>query len=269
MNLSDIKIAIIITSCDAYDDCWKPMVFSLDKYWPNREWPTYVITNYKQFEIKNATIINIGDDKRCWCNLTKKGLEAIGADYVFFFQEDYWLSHAVDNDAMKLHLQYMIENDVDYLKIQHEILRDKYRIGDTDYCKNELNIRYAFDTAIAIWKVSAIAPLMIDGWNGWYFERNIIPYVQKNNIKINSQVLHSSVVDSKGINTINMDAIVRGVWTQSAVAFMRENNFEDLIDKRPIMGPITTWLYNNNNKPYLHLFTASILKLFKTINVNF
>lgn len=265
------KVALMITSCDAYADCWKPMIFSLDKYWPDCEWPRYIVTNYKEDKsLPNTGFIKVGDDKRSWCTLAKKGLEQIDAEYVIFFQEDYWLGKKVDNEAIKSHIHYMDENNVDFLKIQDDIKRDKLRIGDSDYCDNPIDMRYAFNTAIAIWRRTSIPQLLPDGWSGWVFERQITPYVAEHGIKINSQVLLSTVFDDKGITPIEGDAIVRGVWTSSAVEFMKENGFEDLIERRPIMGPVTSWLYRhspNRQSPFRWPFWG-VLKILKDLKVN-
>lgn len=236
------KVAIMITSCDAYKDCWKPMIFSLDKYWPDCEWPRYVVTNYADEDLPNTTIVKVGDDKRSWCNLARMGMEAIDADYILFFQEDYWLGKPVDNEAIKAHVKYMDENNVDYLKIQDDIRRDNLRIGDSDYCMNPIDMRYAFNTAIAFWRKSAMPQLLPTDWDGWKFERQITPYVKEKNIQINSQTLYSTEYASKGIKTITGDAIVRGVWTTAAVDFMKENGFEDVLAKREVMGPVNRWL---------------------------
>lgn len=238
------KVAIMITSCDAYSDCWKPMICSLDKCWPDCKYPRYIITNYKDIPLPNTEFIKIGDDKRSWCTLAKKGMDAIDCDYIIFFQEDYWLSRKVDSEAIEKHIEYMESNGVDYLKLCRDVLRDDKRIGDSDYCMNPLDIRYSFNTAMAIWRKSAIGELLIDGWSGWQFERQIIPYVKEHGIVLNSQCLHSSCIDEKGLTDVNRGAIIRSVWTQAAVDFLKENGMEDILEGREVLGPVNTWLYS-------------------------
>ena len=261
----------MITSCDAYKDCWKPMIFSLDKYWPDCEYPRYIVTNYEEDDsLPNTNFVKVGDDKKSWCTLAKRGLEAIDADYVLFFQEDYWLVQKVDDNAIKSHVQYMEETGVDYLKITKDILRDKLRIGNTIYCDNPLDIRYSFNTAMAIWRVEKIKELLIDGWSGWEFERQIIPYIIEHNIKVKSQCLFSKVIPEKGFTDVREGAIVRGVWTDSAVKFLKENGMEDIILKRKRMGRLTKWLYHHSpgpQSPFRWPFWGA-LKVLKDLKVN-
>lgn len=237
------KVALMITSCDSYRDCWKPMVYSLDKYWPDCEYPRYIVSNYlEDASIRNTSFIKVGDDNRSWCTLAVRGLKEIDCDYIIFFQEDYWLGRKVNNEAIKAHIQYVDENHVDYLKLQDDIRRDNHRIGNTCYCMNPIDMRYAFNTAIAVWRKSAIVGILPEGWSGWEFERQILHYIKRNDIEINSQTLLSSEYEFKGIATIQGDAIVRGVWTPSAVVFMKENGFEDVLAGREVMGPVNQWL---------------------------
>ena len=260
----------MITSCDAYMDCWKPMVFSLDKYWPDCPYPRSIVTNYKEADIPNTSFIKVGDDKRSWCTLAKRGLEAIDADYVIFFQEDYWLARKVDTAAIARHVEYMEANGVDYLKICKDILRDEYRIGDTDYCNNPLNKRYSFNTAMAIWRKDAVRNMLIDGWSGWEFERQIIPYSKQNGLSLNSQCLYSECIAEKGLTDIQAGAIIRGVWTDSAVDFLKENGMEDVIQCRPRIGRVTNWLYSHGpgNQSVLRWPFWGALKILKLLKVN-
>lgn len=265
------KVAIMITSCDAYKECWAPMVYSMDKFWPDCEYPRFIVTNYiEDKEIRNVNFIKVGDDKKSWCTLAKKGLESIDCDYVIFFQDDYWLEKKVNNKAIKEHIRYMDENKIDYLKLNTDINRDTNRIGRTDYCENPLDKRYAFNTAIAIWRKKVILQTLIDGWSGWYFERNIIPYMKEHNINFKSQCLLSSIVPYKGILDIKGGAIVRGVWTDSAEKFLKENGMLDVLAKRKILGKISQWLYNNSPGPnsIFRFPFWGLLKCLKAFNLN-
>ena len=264
------KVAIMITSCDSYQDCWKPIIYSMDKYWPDCEYPRYIVTNYKDAELPNTTTIKVGDDHRSWCNLVRMGMEAIPEEYVIYFQDDYWLNQRVNNEAIKKHVKYFEENNLDFLKIYDDMPRDKKRIGESDYCDNPPDIRYSINTAIAIWRKSTISNLMIKDWSGWEFERQIIPYIKEHHVELKSQTLHTSVVGEKGINTIPANAIVRGVWTKSAVEFLKANGMEDILAGREVMGPITTWLYAHSPSPQsvLRYPFWGALKILKNLNVN-
>lgn len=265
-----MNAAIMITSCDAYKDCWGPMIHSLDKYWPDCSFPRYVVTNYQDENLPNTTFLKIGDDKRSWCTLAKKGLEAIECDCVIFFQDDYWLSHKINNEAILKHIEYFEEQNLDYLKLDKDFLRDELRISDTDYCQNPIDRRYTLNTAIAIWRKDTMLKILVDGWSGWQYERQIVPYLKERGIHLNSQSLHSSVLDEKGIYDINGGAIYRGRWTDTAVEFLKENGYADRINLREQQGRFITWLSNKMPAP-TSIFRFpfwGILKLLRIFDLN-
>lgn len=265
-----LKVAIMITSCDAYKDCWRPMSFSLKKSWPDCKYPKYLITNHDVMELVDTTVIPIGDDGKSWCTLAKRGLEAIDCDCVIFFQDDYWLDKTVNNEAIKRHVEYFEQNNLDYLKLDKDFLRDEKRIENTDYCENPIDKRYTLNTAIAIWRKETMLKVLIEGWTGWDFERKIVPYLKENGINLNSQALHSSVLDEKGIYDIYEGAIYRGKWTNAAVEFLHVNGFDELITQRKQQGKLTTWISRHNPEPtsILRLPYWAALKILRDFNLN-
>ena len=123
---------------------------------------------------------------------------------------------------------------------------------------------------MAIWRVEVIKNLLIEGWSGWEFERKIIPYIKEFKIIVNSQCLLSKVIPEKGLTDVREGAIVRGVWTDSAVDFLKENGMEDIIPKRKRMGRFTKWLYRHSpgpQSPFRCPFWAA-LKVLKELKVN-
>lgn len=261
------KVAIMITSCDAYKECWKPMIYSLDKYWPDCEFPRYIVTNFETEDLPNTQFINIGNDDG-WCTLTKRGLAAIDCDYIIFFQDDYWLCSKVNNDAIKAHIKYFEENNLDYLKLQDDTRRDNYRIGNTDYCMNPLNIRYSINTSVAIWRKSTIDRLIISGWSGWQWERSIISYIKTNRIELSSQILYSAAFKDKGIAYVPEGAVLRGRWTPWGIEFLHKNGFENLIKQRKAIGKIYTLIWTSSPKNrYLRIPVWGVLRILRGLGL--
>lgn len=264
------KVGILICSCDYYKECWEPIIYSFDKYWPNCEYKKYIVSNFADATLPNTEIIKVGEHKG-WASDTLKAVGQIDCDYLIYFQEDYFLNKPVDNDAIKAHVEHCFREKVDYLKIEPDApVRDKYRIGDSDYCSNPPDQRYAINTAIAIWSKSLFSKICIPGQTGWDFERKINPYVRKQFPELKSEMLHTSVIVSKGITTITSNAIVRGKWTKAGVEFLKENGFEHLISNRPQMGKFYTWLdgITPHHNKYLRIPFWAVLKLLNFFHLN-
>lgn len=263
------KVGILICSCDYYKECWEPMIYSLDKYWPDCEFHKYIVANNATAELPNTSIINVGAH-RCWADDTKKAVEQIDCDYLIYFQEDYFLGHRVDNDMIKQHIQHCIDYNINYLKLSDDAMpRDNYRIENSDYCQNLPNIRYSIDTAIAIWDKKLLLELCVPGYTGWDFERKITSYIKHNNIEIRSEVLHYSVIREKGINSIFGNAIQRGMWTREGVKFLENNGFHDLIPLRKVQGELISWVIKITPKNrVLRLPFFAVVRILRKLNMD-
>lgn len=263
------KVGILICSCDYYKECWKPIIYSFDKYWPDCKYTKYIVSNHESEELPNTVFVKVGDHKG-WANDTKKALKSIECDFLIYFQEDYFLGCPVNNDAIESHIQYCIDNNVDYLKISDDrMFRDGSRIDNSDYCWNEPNVRYSINTAVAIWRKELLVKLCVDNFTGWDFERKIIPYIKENGISFDSRIIHSSVLETKGISTIPGNAIQRGMWTKSGVKFLKENGFDDLVKTRKEQGNLTFWLWSHSPRNrFLRLSVWAVIKIIRLLKIN-
>ena len=265
-----IKVAILICSCDYYSECWKPIIYSFEKYWPDCEYDKIIVSNHNEETIPGAIIVRVGDHKG-WASDTLKAVQLTDYDYYIYFQEDYWLNKQVDNEAIKQHIQHCVENDIEYLKIQPDLANcDKYRIGGSDYCKNPLNAKYTINTAVAIWQRDLFKKVCLPGNTGWDFEYKIVDYIKENNIQINSEVLHSSVIVSKGITMIPGNGVQRGKWTLAGVNFLKENGFEEIISKRKTQKRLFGWVASKMNlrNKFTYYSMAIILHIMKLLKMD-
>lgn len=263
------KVGVLICSCDAYQVCWKPLIYSFDKYWKNCEYTKYVVSNFLSEKFNNVEFIKVGDHHG-WGADTRKALTEINCDYLIYFQEDYFLDYSVNNEAIKSHVRYMEDKGLDYLKISYDgINRDKYRIGDTIYCNNPIDKRYAVNTAVAIWKKELLEKLAIPGYTGWDFEYTILRYIKDNSITIKSETLLTSAIKEYGLTMIPGFAIQRGKWTLAGVRFLRENGFEDLISRRKTQNKFYSWCYYQfPSWGPLKFVKIALLKFLRYIKIN-
>lgn len=261
------RVAILICSCDYYSECWKPIIYSFKKYWPDCEYDKLIVSNNKDEIIPGAKLVMVGDHQG-WASDTLKAVEMTDYDYYIYFQEDYWLNKKVDNNAIKAHIQHCDDNDIEYLKIQYDLANcDKYRIDHSDYCKNPLTAKYTINTAVAIWRRDLFKKVCLPGNTGWDFEYKIVDYIKENGIIINSEVLHSSVIRSKGITMIPGNGVQRGKWTREGVRFLKENGFEELLEKRESQGKLFGWVASKMNlrNKFTYYSIASLLHIMKKL----
>jgi catechol 2,3-dioxygenase-like lactoylglutathione lyase family enzyme len=88
------SIAILVSSCDAFFDVWRPFAFFFRKYWGDCPFPVYLIVNQLRIRSEFIEAIAVGED-RGWASNMKLALEKIDAPRVLYLQEDYFLNGPV------------------------------------------------------------------------------------------------------------------------------------------------------------------------------
>ena len=79
------KLAVLITSCDAYEDVWDPFFLLLDIYWADIPYRVYLNTETKQynkkfkhFQVESLTLSDISVNKNVsWSQRMKLALDRI------------------------------------------------------------------------------------------------------------------------------------------------------------------------------------------------
>lgn len=261
---SNIKVAIVISSCDAFCDCWAPFIYSIKKYWSNCEFPIYLISNNKEdATISGVSFIKVGEDKWFASNL-KYALHNINADYIIYLQEDYFLNRTIDNDAIKQHIFYCFRNNVDYMRMGSPFIKGKN--VDIIYTENDMMTKYALCLQAAIWKKSTLETLLLEGWSGWDFEYKIQEYAKQQGIKL--KVLGINKKNRNlGINYIVGTAVRKGKWTRTGYNFLRNEGFSHLIKTREVEGFF--FFHLQEVQGILRLPALCIVKIMKILRWNF
>ncbi|MFH1769747.1 MAG: hypothetical protein ABH833_03730, partial [Parcubacteria group bacterium] len=113
---SNQKCAVIISSCDSYNDLWDPFFRLFFKYWPDCPFETYLIANNKEYPNNKISSIRVGED-RGWSDNIRTVLDKINTPYILYLQDDYLLQDSVDTRHMLTLLKYMQEKNVGCLRI--------------------------------------------------------------------------------------------------------------------------------------------------------
>lgn len=258
------KIAIVVSSCDFFQDCWEPFIFSLKKYWSDCPYPVYIISNEKEIDTpKWISFIKVGKDRLFASNL-RAALHKIDVDYIIYLQEDYWLNQKVDNNAIVKHVEFCLQNQLDYLRLTFPFL-DGNNYGGC-YKEHNLRQRYAICLQAAIWKTETLLALLREGDSGWDFEYKIQQYA----IKTHTRVLAAGLTEEhqhEGINYVRGTAVRKGLWTIEGYRFLQENGFKDLLIKRGHEG----WFFGNiiDNKGPFRPLCLAIVKIMMKLKLNF
>ena len=205
------QVTIVVSSCDAFFDVWRPFAFFLRQCWADCPLRIFLIVNELRFSSRMIRPLPVGPD-RGWATSLRIALEQVTTPYLLYVQEDYFLTNRVDSDALARDFREMIELNADslcfrartHLERAFRRLNDRFGVVPVDSDGRTRN-------QITLWKRDSLHSILRDGENGWDMERKgsdrtqhmqVLSYAQRTNTPI----------------PYLMSAIVRGLWTPEALA---------------------------------------------------
>lgn len=260
-----MKIAVVVTSCDAFQECWEPFIYSVSKYWKDCPWNIYIVSNYNSIESNSVRFIKVGEDKG-WASNLKLALSQIYADYIIYLHEDFFINSKVNTTEILKHLLYCTNNNIDYLRLSAPFF-DKYSIPETCYALSPQSKRYRLCLQSAIWKKETFDQLLVPGFNAWQFEWDIEDYIKKQHLDIKSIVLQSGYFPGQAISYVPDTAVHKGMWTLNGYNYLKEHGFDNILFKRPKEGKIITHIIHNKRK-WLRPFSAILLRFLIRFKIN-
>jgi hypothetical protein len=288
-----MNASVLISSCDAYSDCWSPLFRSLQQQWPGCPYPVALVCNEGNAasgpgngSIISPHYIRVGPDRGWGPNLAL-ALASVETNYVIYLQEDYFLDSPVSSEAMEQHLEYCIQHGVDYLRLgwpwqDNREVKSVYLAGDDPdnagslpegaretvrYCDDAFRFRYALCLQPAIWRRSVLLQLSAMVHNGWEFERTITQKIHAHQLRVCARVIHSSEYPAKGLKVVDGTAIRKGLWTRAGARYLNENGFEALLAGRETEGRVTDWLMHRERR-WEKLPAVVLLRMMKALKIN-
>lgn len=259
-----MNVAIVVSSCDFFKDCWEPFIYSIKKFWEECPYPIYIVSNNDSIDTPaGISFIKVGEDKKFASNL-RAAIKEVDADYIIYLQDDYWLNKRVNNDDIAQHLDYCIQHQVDYLRLTFPFQKGEDVNGL--YRKHELTQRYAICLQAAIWKRVTLLALLREGDSGWDFEYKIQQHAIQSHVGIKVLGIKQEYANS-GINYVRGTAVRKGLWTIEGYHFLNDNGFDQLLEKRGKEG----WFFGNiiDNQGPLRPLCLAIVKIMMKFKWNF
>ena len=231
-DLSDFKnsVAIVVSSCDAFFDAWRPFAQFLQKFWPDCPLPTFLLTNELQIRSPRLRSIAVGPD-RGWSSNLIAALARIEAPHIFYLQEDYFLTAPVASMQLARDFAEMIESRSDSLCFRAR--------SDPDANFQPLNDRYGIvpldsdgrtRCQVTLWNKSALQSILREEETAWDFEARGSARTQEMRILSYERRANSPI-------PYLMSAISRGLWMPEAIEHCRIHDVTIDPFFRPVFSP--------------------------------
>ena len=213
------SVAIVVSSCDAFFDAWRPFVFFFRKYWSDCPFPVYLIVNRLRVRSRIIQPLPVGPD-RDWASNMNTALASVSQPYVLYFQEDYFLNGAVKSDQLAQDFAYAFENDAasfcfyprSQLEPNFTPLNDRFGIVPRD---SDGRTRLQ----VTLWKKEVLQAMLRPGETAWNMEARGSERTQ-NLLALCYSQRHDLPVPYL------MSAIVRGLWTPQAISLCQQAGVE-------------------------------------------
>jgi hypothetical protein len=250
------QCSVVVSSCDAFEDVWKPFFTLFFRYWPDCPFPVYLISSTKKYEDNRVKNISLGDDSK-WATNLRRALAKISSPYILYLQEDYFLEKKVETRTILQFLNFVKENSAAYLRLVPSPGPD-VKIKSNDLV-GEISKSAAYRTSLqaAIWDKKILLSLIKDGERGWDMEIN-------GTIRSRTIANPFFCVTKVVLPYFNKTAIKKGRWFYDAVKLCQKEGV-DLNSQRPV-EPYQDFIFRRlRSLPILGGIVKVIAKIFSKI----
>ena len=210
------SVAIVVSSCDAFFDCWRPFAFFFRKFWDDCPFPVYLIVN--ELGIRSSLIrpIAVGED-RGWASNMQVALEQIREPHVLYFQEDYFLNAPVLREQFAADFAYALEHRADAFCFRARSDREPgFQPINEHFGVVPRDSDGRTRCQVTLWKRDALLSVLRPGENAWDMEA-------RGSERTREMVVLSYSSREKTPIPYLMSAIVRGLWTPDALRLCAQN----------------------------------------------
>ncbi len=221
-------LAILICSCDSYEDVWSPFFYFFHKYWADCPWPVYLMTNHKEYADPSVSTIATGEDKD-WSTGFLRAVERMNSRHVLIIMEDYFLLDKPNQAFLEQAVPFMRKHRLSYLRLFPRPAPDDSlgELANTAIGRISKHADYRVSLQAAIWDTDYIKRLVRVGESAWEME-------------INGSQRSRSMPDRLASVANEEDtpipylctAVVKGYWTKEAVRMCRQSSLQIDLKKR-------------------------------------
>lgn len=168
------NVALVVSSCDKYEDAWYPYFELIKKYWSGHPQKIYLITEEKSFHCPGLNIQVCNFDKSLtWSERLYYTLNTIESKYIIFSLEDFFLLDYVKQERIEECIGWMEDNPqiavCRLFSSNHPNLKstEKYR----DFYIADNTVGFRLETQAALWNRETLISFIDLKENPWQFEQ--------------------------------------------------------------------------------------------------
>jgi hypothetical protein len=242
--------ALVVCSCDAYQDLWQPYFSLLFANWPDCPFRIYLVSNNTKFNHPNVTTLLTGADYS-WGYQLKVALNQLNVDYIFLTLEDFFLRSPVETKEILTALTLIRNLNGNMLRVVPMPPPNKALLNFPDIGYINPGAQYRVSTQAAIWRRSELFEILSDDESIWEFEL-------KGSRRSDTREGYYSYF--RCIFPYKHHVIERGKWFRNEAIFFGKLNINCDFKKRKIMTimEMTKWRVTRKLSNFLNIFPVNI-----------
>ncbi len=171
--------AILINTCDKFEDCWNPFFKLWNQYWPDCRGKVYLNTEYKDYVYPGLDITPV---KGCvgkqpegnfatWSQCLRWALEQIDTDVILYMQEDYFLNGYVKNNIVEGYVKLMYDKPaISCIQLTHHGIPSLAQTEYSHLCSSDPGYFSYLSCQASLWRKDVMLSLIRDHETAWNFE---------------------------------------------------------------------------------------------------
>ena len=229
-NAMKPSLEIVVSSCDAYEDCWEPFFKLFDIYWPECHFPITLITEKKTYSGPYCKVTSfpvarvLGRNSVPWGRRLMECLGRSTAGVVLYLQEDFFLEDQVEEPLIDEFMQYIITPSWTHQRTMQIGLCPRSSHGPFHLTEHPLlwevdtQARYRFSLLPGLWSRTGLLRYLCPGHTGWEFEETSHIRARRTRERILTVNRHVFRLDGRQVYPFDPSGgIVHGKWARHHV----------------------------------------------------
>jgi hypothetical protein len=219
--------AVLVSSCDAYRDLWKPFFTLFWRYWPDCPFPVYLGSNSATYQDDRVTTLNTVEES--WSKNLRWFLQQIDSSYILFLLDDFFLDRSVETVKLLQHLAALHALEGTALRLYPRPGPDLPIDGSQTIGQIHRLAPYRVSAQPAFWNRSKLLSLLRPNETPWEFEANGTLRSQSSDDGF--YATYSPLLSYRHV-------VERGEWFWSAARKYETEFIGCDFQARPVMGPL-------------------------------
>lgn len=173
MEEKNCCIAILVNSCDAYEEAWPYMFGLLFQYIGENKYISFrVYLNTETKEYCDERVSALHSDKKSWSSRLIDCLEKVSEKYVILLLDDFFIMGNIDTDEIFRVVKCMNNEDVDAVYFKRITGQSSDERIMNRYIEMKPNKKYYMTFQACVWRTDSLIKALIPGLSPWDIEEN-------------------------------------------------------------------------------------------------